>query len=69
MDYRIIAQVIAIIFCIALGILGAVVAAIGAWQASHTEAGQGIMLIVLGTIALGFAGIIVSVSAKLLGLD
>ena len=64
------AQTIAIIICVALAIFGSVFSAIGAIrEASSSNPGYGIVLIVLGTIALGFSGIIISIATKLLGKD
>ncbi len=63
-------QAWAIVFSIILAALGAGLAAWGAArEAASNSAGSGIVLIVVGTIALGFAGLSVSVAAKLLGKD
>ena len=61
-------QIVAIIICIVLAIFGSVFAFIGAWREAYPnpEPGKGIVLIVIGTIALGFSGIAISVAAKLL---
>ena len=63
-------QAWAIVFSIILAALGVGLAAWGAAQeAASNSPGSGIVLIVVGTIALGFAGLSVSVAAKLSGKD
>ncbi|MCK4431687.1 MAG: hypothetical protein KAW19_10360 [Candidatus Aminicenantes bacterium] len=59
-------QTIAVIFCITLGTFGAVFAIIGTIKEVRGKNPSGLILIIIGTIAMGFAGIIISVAAKLL---
>ena len=62
------AQWVAIVICIALAIFGATFAGIGAArEASGTSPGDGVFIIVIGTVSLGFSGIVVSLATKLLG--
>lgn len=58
-------QTIAVVFCIILGIFGAVFVIIGTIKEVRSKSLSGLVLLIIGAIAIGFAGIIISVVAKL----
>lgn len=61
-------QWIVISISIVLAIFGAVFATIGAVRETQYESpGKGLIMIVIGTVALGFSGIGIALAAKLLG--
>ena len=60
-------QTIAVILCVALGMSGAASAIVGTIREARNKNPGGLILIVLGTVAMGTAGIVISIAAKLLG--
>ena len=63
-------QWIVVSICISSAIFGATFATIGAIrEAAPNSPGNGLVMIVVGTVALGFSGIGISLASKLLHKD
>ncbi|KKK74653.1 hypothetical protein LCGC14_2881620 [marine sediment metagenome] len=60
------AQTVAVALCVIVGVVGVIFAVVGAVLALSNPDPAGILSMVIGTVALGVAGLGVSVTARLL---